>query len=93
MRFLWLALFSRIYPRAGTATRDPLLVFGRAPLFFYILHVHLLSGSAWALGLWQAGGLSATFAASAAVLAVLYPLCRWYAKVKGAHPGSILRFI
>ena len=93
MMFLWLALFSRIYPRAGTATRDPLLVFGRAPLFFYILHVHLLSGSAWALGLWQAGGLSATFAASAAVLATLYPLCRWYAKVKGALPGSILRFI
>jgi uncharacterized membrane protein len=90
---LCLAALMQLYPRKSATTIDPLLVFGRTPLFFYILHVHLLTGSAKALGLWKGGGLLTTAAATLAVLALLHPLCRWFAKVKRAHPQSLLKFI
>ena len=63
------------------------------PLFFYLIHVHLLTAGAWALNMHHTGGLPETFIAAAAVLLVLYPLCRWYGRVKKAHPGSLLRFL
>ena len=90
---LCLALLMQAYSRKSETSPDPLLVFGRAALFYYILHVHLLSGCAKALGLWKSSGLITTATATLAVLLVLYPLCRWFAKVKGAYPQSLLRFI
>ncbi len=88
-----LALFYRIYTNGRIFSGHPLLVFGRVPLFFYVLHVHLLSVGAVLLGLWKAGGLKETFMATAVVLLILYPLCRWYADLKRSHPRSILRFV
>jgi uncharacterized membrane protein len=93
MMGLWLALFFKVYAGGRFLAGDPLIVFGRTPLFFYILHVHLLSGGAVLLGLWEARGLTEAFTATAAVLMILYPLCRWYAKIKRLHPKSILRFV
>ena len=93
MMCLGLTLLMKVYARNTGTSLDPLLVFGRTPLFFYILHVHLLAGSAKVLGLWKSGGLLTTAAAGLAVLVVLYPLCRWFAKVKRAHPQSLLKFI
>jgi len=90
---LFQALFFRIYADGRARPADPLLVFGRTPLFFYGLHVHLLSGGALLLGLWKSGGLVETFAAAIAILLILYPLCRWYAGIKTAHPNSILRYV
>lgn len=60
-----LALFYKIYGDGMKPVRhaDPLLVFGRVPLFFYLLHVHILSGSAMLLGMWKNGGLLDTFLA------------------------------
>ena len=82
-----------LYGRIEAAEGDPLLVFGRTPLLFYILHVHLLAGAAVMLGMWQGAELTATFAAAVAVLIILYPLCRWYAGVKQSHPRSVLRYV
>ena len=90
---LMLALLYKLYTNDKISTVDPLLVFGRTPLLFYLLHVHLLGGSAMLLGIWRAGGLTETFIAAAAVLLVLFPLCRWYAGVKRAHPRSVLRYV
>lgn len=90
---LGLALFFKIYRNGYNFSGDPLLVFGRTPLLFYILHVHLLSSSAVLLGLWKTGGLLETFIAAAGVLLILYPLCRWYAVFKRMHSRSILRFV
>lgn len=90
---LGLAVFFKLYTDDPIITGDPLLVFGRTPLFFYVLHVHLLSSSAVLLGLWKTGGLVETFIAAASILLILYPLCRWYAGLKKSHPKSVLRFV
>jgi len=88
-----LALFFKIYTDGRGIAGDPLLVFGRTPLFFYVLHVHLLSGAAVLLGAWKTRGLPDAFMAAGAVLLILYPLCRWYAGFKRSRPQSLLRFV
>ena len=88
---LGLALFFKLYANGSSFSGDPLITFGRTPLFYYVLHVHLLSGSARTLGLWKSGGLGETFTATALTLLILYPLCRWYSGLKKGYPGSILR--
>jgi hypothetical protein len=38
-------------------------------------------------------GLAATYGVAAAMLVLLYPMCRWYRTVKAAHPRSILKYL
>jgi uncharacterized membrane protein len=71
----------------------PLVVLGQTALFFYLLHVHLLKLAAVALGLHKAAGLGVTALAWLAAVAALYPLCRWYLRVKRRYPDSALRFL
>jgi uncharacterized membrane protein len=75
-----------------------LLVFGRVPLFFYVLHLYLLRISALPVSFALYGaaavnpppgpggsamlGLGATYIAWVTAILVLYPACRWFAKVK-----------
>jgi uncharacterized membrane protein len=73
--------------------RNPLLVFGQTPLFFYILHIPLLELGAHLSGLGQQGGILMTLVASVAAWCLLYPLCLWYRRLKRAYPQSALRFI
>jgi hypothetical protein len=91
--FLILAFLFAWYRSRKPSAYNPLLVFGRTALFFYLIHVHLLAAGAWVLNMHQTGGLSEAFIAAAAVLLVLYPFCRWYGRVKKAQPGSLLRFL
>ena len=72
---------------------NPLYVFGRTPLFFYILHVHFLTLTARLLGLYRSAGLTEAFIATLGVLLIMYPLCRWYFGVKRSRPRSFLRFV
>lgn len=71
---------------------EPLLVFGRTPLFFYILHLYLYAviGFAFPTGtsigvmyfLWILG------------LIILYPACKWYGRFKrSTAPNSVWRFL
>jgi uncharacterized membrane protein len=90
---LILAFLFAVYQNRKPSPANPLQVFGRTPLFFYILHVHLLAVAAWALKLYRAGGLLETGLATVAVLLVLYPLCRRYDRFKRAHPQSLLRYL
>ena len=72
---------------------NPLTVYGQTPLFFYILHVHLLSAAAWLLDLKKKGGLSETLLATLAVLIFLYPACWWYRRLKISHKHPLLKYL
>ena len=92
LMFFILAVLFVWYRDRQPSPSNPLHVFGRTPLFFYIIHVHLLAAAAWLLNMQQRGGLSETYLATGAALMVLYPLCRWYDRLKKSYPRSLLRY-
>ena len=93
LMFFLMALFYSWYNNRPEATLNPLLVFGRTPLYFYVIHVHLITIVAWLFGKQKAASLSETFVATVLVLVMLYPLCRWYLATKKNHPNGILRYL
>ncbi len=68
----------------------PLEVFGRAPFFFYLAHLWLLAALSW---LFPTGtSFPVMYAVWALVVALLYPACLWYARLKSSRPpASFLR--
>ena len=92
VNLLLLRLFAWVEAWHSSLLR-PLLVFGRTPLLFYILHLFLYAilgriltpqGASIALMLpfWILG------------LIILFPLCQWYAGFKVKQPDqSVLRFL
>ena len=93
LMFLILSLLFLVCRKRKKRPLNPLYVFGRTPLFFYLLHVHMLTLAARQLGMYRSAGLTEAIIATFAVLLLMYPLCRWYFKVKRAHPSSVLRYI
>ena len=93
LMFVALSLLFAWYRNRKASSANPLQVFGRTPLFFYVIHVHLLAAASWLLNLHQTGGFIETYLATVFALLVLYPLCRWYADFKQAHPSSLLRHL
>ncbi len=73
---------------------NPVLVFGQTALFFYVLHLPLLGTAAVVLtGGIGRRGLPEAWAAAAAVLAALYPVCRLYRAYKSAHPRGLAQYL
>ncbi len=70
-----------------------LLVLGRTPMFFYLLHIPFLVLAGRWLGIAHRLGLGATFLLAAVAVAALYPLCRWYGRYKAAHPQGWTRYV
>jgi hypothetical protein len=62
-------------------------------MFYYLVHRLTFETAATYFGLRGFDGLTATYGAAAAMIVLLYPLCRWYRTVKAAHPTSILKYI
>ena len=95
-----------LFDRDRSKFAQPLIVFGRVPLFYYLLHVplaHLLAIAFAYVKYGYAGfivhgppwfqenphfpaeygyNLAATYAIWLLVIALLYPLCRWFADFK-----------
>ena len=91
---LALAALFQLERRPGAARiLWPLLVLGQTALFFYLLHVHVLTAAAALLGATHRGGLTATYAGALAIVALLYPACAWYRRYKAAHPDAWPRYI
>ncbi|CAB5090404.1 Membrane protein, putative [Olavius algarvensis associated proteobacterium Delta 3] len=93
LMFLLLAGLTRFYENRQASAWNPVIVFGQTPLFFYILHVHLLAATAKLTGLYKSAGLMETALATFIVLIVLYPLCIQYRKFKRAHPHTLLKYV
>ncbi len=79
----------RLPPRALAM----LAVLGKAALFYYVIHIHLLGAGAWLLGIEHRGGIAETLIGAAlCVLVLSYPVAR-YQRYKAAHPNSWTRYL
>jgi uncharacterized membrane protein len=104
--------------RKLSAIFQPLIVFGRVPLFFYLLHLPLMHGIAVGLSYLKYGradwlflgpagiprfgaayprdygyGLLGVYLFWIAVVVLLYPLCRWFARVKQERRSVWLSYL
>ena len=91
--FLCLAVLFSYYQNKSARALSPLTVYGQTPLFFYVLHVHLMAAAAWVLDLRRGGGLIETLLATLAVLILLYPACLWFRQVKLRKKYSLLQYL
>jgi uncharacterized membrane protein len=70
-----------------------LVTLGQTPMFFYLLHFPLLIMASRIAGVERQLGLVATYAGAAGVVAILYPLCRWYRPFKATGRHTWTRYI
>ncbi len=109
-----LALFDRI----RVSERNPFLVFGRVPFFYYVIHWYALHVAAICLAWFRYGhvdfmfglppsllgagskypadygyGLGIVYIVWIAVVAALYPLCLWFARVKATRRSRVLAYL
>ena len=95
-------------PDRAPAILQPLVTFGRVPLFFYLMHLVVLHLGQGAMNtilgiphpfqyLPQTSGphlgLGSVYLAWLAAIVVLYFPCRWFAGVKRRHPGGLLSYL
>ncbi|MBC7931229.1 MAG: DUF1624 domain-containing protein [Rubrivivax sp.] len=112
-----LALFDREPVRPPGLLARPFIVFGRVPMFYYLLHVPLIhivavvfayvkhGRAEWLFLNWPPPGapqieppgygysLWVVYAVWIGVVALLYPLCRWFAGVKARRRDAWLSYL
>ena len=98
--------------RAWPAITRPVVLFGRVPMFYYLVHVYLAHITGVLVALYRFGDAQTLFemgtefgngnqklpsnselwlvyAVWAGVVAGLYPVCKWFAGVKGRGAGKV----
>ena len=104
--------------RITVGDRNPFLVFGRVPLFYYVVHWYVLHAVAVAFAWVRYGRIDFMFALPpalsavpspypqgygydlwmvyvvwAAIVVTLYPLCRWFGRVKAQKRSAVLSYL
>jgi uncharacterized membrane protein len=74
---------------AARRAKAPLLVFGRTPLFFYVVHLYLYAAIGLLVGP-QGTGIALMVPVWLAGLIVLYPICRRFDAFKQSTPSESL---
>lgn len=93
VNFLFIWLFWKGEAIVETAGRV-LIDYGRSPLFFYIVHLHLYGAMSFFVFNKNTGIVSMAAVWWVVGLAILWPLCRWYGGFKRSrHPDSFWRFL
>lgn len=90
-----LILLSALARAAGWAQRilQPLVVFGRAPFVFYVLHLFVYLGLGYLLAP-NGVAIPLMYPVWLLGLLILFPVCLWYGWIKGRQPThSALRFL
>jgi hypothetical protein len=99
---------------------NPLIVFGRVPLFYFILHFYTIHALALLMACFRYGpsafsfmfnvlpsmdgprklfppnfgySLWVVYAVWVAVIVMLYPVCKWFARVKATHDSPMLSYL
>lgn len=89
---IFIGIFSRAHAFLGRSG-NPLLVFGRSALFFYVLHLYLFAVAGLFFASQEGSSLAVMYLIWAAVLVILYFLCQRYSDFKSKKPAeSIWRF-
>ena len=95
-----------------------MLVFGRVPLFFYVIHWYVIHSTALVFAWMQYGRFDFIFALPpalsfvppvypagygydlwivylvwVAIVAALYPVCRWFAEIKARRRSVLLSYL
>jgi uncharacterized membrane protein len=101
-------LLLALFERAPEAPGRPLLVFGRVPMFFYLIHIPLIHLLASGAALARYGpailraeqlpedygySLAVAYAIWLGVMVCLYPACRWFMGVKQRHRSAWLSYL
>ena len=87
-----LGLLAQVHEK-GQRLFQPLVVLGRVPLFFYVLHLFLYAGLGRLLTP-DGTSLPTMYLLWLLGLSMLYPLCLWYGRFKHRRPaGSMWRFL
>ncbi len=100
-----------LFEKVKGSVADFLIVFGRVPMFYYVLHLYLIHLFSVLLGLYQGYslsemmmpffmypqdfgfGLPVSYALWIIVVAILYPLCRWYMNLKKRKSHPLFSYI
>ncbi len=85
-----------LFARANEKMRSffyPLVVFGKTPLFFYVVHLFMYAG----LGIWlapQGTSIAAMYPYWLLGLLILFPVCLFYGKLRHRTPANlVLRYL